>query len=179
MELDVLKLKRLCEGKTRSRVVQRTTKRLTTDEKGRQIYVDQPGAAGERKAAESVDDDDAPGLDEGKKHKTPEFVRHCVAAITEKPEDLKRVQQDAPGPEEGSPFAICYAKYKGNKRSLAAKHAKGEHHTVKQYEKALATLREDLARVRQQNVDRSQVIHSDVQVEVTPASRHCIRYIPE
>ena len=193
MELDKLKLKRLCESKKlkgriarttkaagglkaagKTKGVVRTTKRLTVDAKGNQIYAEQPGGAGAR---EATDDEDESHLDEGKKHDTPAFVRHCVTAITEKPADLERVEKDAPADTDGSPFAICWAKYKGDKRSLVAKHSRGEHHSVAQYEKSLATLREDVDRVRQQNASRTA---HDVAEEITltPTNRHLIRYTP-
>jgi hypothetical protein len=185
MELDNIKLKRLSESAKRlkGRVPRttaslvRTTKRLSTDKKGRQVYATQATADGSvSKEDTEVNDDEA--LIEGKKPKTPDFVRHCVTAITEKPKELARVQQDAPGPDEGSPFAICNAKYNNNKRSLAAKHSKGEHHSVGQYEKALEKLREDVEEARSQNVNRSTVLHSDVVIEATSTTRHLVRYAP-
>lgn len=72
----------------------------------------------------------------GREHRMPKFVQHCVAAITNDPQRLAKVKQ------KGSPFAICIAQYKRNTRSLAAKHSVGKHHTVKDYEIALAKLRE-------------------------------------
>lgn len=199
----MLKLKRLTEAKVAR--LGEPTKRLMTDSRGRQIYVDQPGgvkllgmkksrigrqAASKpksliamRKGKSKIEavQVDGEAIEEGdeKKHHTPEFVRHCVTAITEKPKDLERVKQDAPGSDEGSPFAICWAKYKGNKRSLAAKHAKGKHHTVSQYKKALATLREDLEKIRGENIDRRKIMHSDVGIDPAPSTRHLIRYAPE
>jgi hypothetical protein len=183
MELDKLKLKRLCEAKRLKGRIAKTTKamktlkakstrRLETNEKGAQVYASQPGLT----AATDVDGDDV--LGEGKQHQTPAFVRHCVTAITEKPKDLARVEKDAPGGDDGSPFAICWAKYKGNKKSLAAKHAKGEHHTGAQYEKALATLREDVEEARRDNAQRNTVVFNDVDVIPTASSRHLIRYAP-
>jgi len=97
-------------------------------------------------------------LDEGKKHQTPEFVRHCVTAITEKPETLSRVKAQAPEDTDGSPFAICYAKYKQNTRSLAAKHATGKHHTIKQYEGALKTLRTKTEELRATRPSRTSIV---------------------
>jgi len=193
MELDKLKLRRLCEAKRlKARVARtsktlkgiqqgnpkasrvKTTKVLTTNEKGSQIYASQPTIGGAAK--EAVEDD--VNLDEGKRPHTPEFVRHCVTAITEKPKELARVESGAPEGTDGSPFGICWAKYKGNKSSLAAKHSKGEHHTDSQYKKALATLREDVEEARRQNAGRSRLMFSDVEVSPTAANRHLIRFVP-
>ena len=182
MDLDMLKLKRLCEGKktrnavSRTTLARRNTKRLTTDEKGRQIYVDQSVGGGK---AEDVEDDDET-LAEGKKYRTPEFVRHCVAAIVERPKDLARIESQAPEGSDGSPFAICHAKYNENKRSLAAKHSRGDHHSTADYEKALAKLREDTEALRRQNEDRSEVCYSDAPpLPATRETRHLVRFIPK
>ncbi len=96
---------------------------------------------------------------EGKQHNTPEFVRHCVAAITSKPKTLDRVQQK----KDGSPFGVCYATYKKNKRSLAAKHSTGEHHTNKQYEKSLKTLSQEGADRRKSSDSRRHVVFEHVE----------------
>ena len=172
MKINELKLKRISEAKklnarvAKTSLARRTTKQLTTDEKGRQIYAQQA-------AKEDLDLEDS--LDEGKGHKTSDFVRHCVTAITERPKDLARVEAGKPG---GSPFAICNAKYNDDKRSLAAKHSKGEHHSDAQYKKALATLREGVIVARQQNEDRGDLFYSDVVTPVTSTNRHLIHYTP-
>lgn len=112
-------------------------------------------AINESDSSPSGDGVGAQVINEGeKKHRTPEFVRHCVTAITEKPKSLDRVQQK----KDGSPFAICHAQYKKDKRSLAAKHSKGEHHTNKEYEKALKTLRTKTEELRNQRAPRSSFV---------------------
>ena len=115
-------------------------------------------------------------LEEGKKKRphTPEFVRHCVAAITEKPEDLARIEQK----KDGSPFGICWSKYKKNKRSLAAKHSKGEHHTAKDYESALATLRNETREIRESRPSRKNIVFEE-QWEPRGEQRSQIRFSPK
>jgi len=170
MKIDKLKIKRISEAKklnarvAKTSLARRTTRQLTTDEKGHQIYA---------RTKEDLDLEDS--LDEGKGHKTSDFVRRCVTAITERPKDLARVEAGKP---DGSPFAICNAKYNDNKRSLAAKHSKGEHHSDAQYKKTLATLRESVTEARQQNEDRGDLFYSDVVTPVTSTNRHLVHYTP-
>jgi hypothetical protein len=120
-------------------------------------------------------------LQEGKKRPhTPKFVQHCVTAITEKPESLSRVKREAPKGSDGSPFAICWAQYKKKRRSLAAKHSKGEHHTVKEYKGALKTLRQETEEIRRARPSRSAIIFEAAgpdAIERTDRSR--IRFQPE
>lgn len=117
-------------------------------------------------------------LDEGKKHHTPKFVQHCVTAITEKPEKLADVEAGGPGGEKGSPFAICNAAYKKKTRSKAASHAKGKHHSVKQYKQSLATLRESLELVRKQNPLRHAMLFENTDYEPKQGARRYVRYAP-
>lgn len=114
-------------------------------------------------------------LEEGKKkHHTPKFVQHCVSAITEKPESLERVEKK----KNGSPFGICWAQYKKKRRSLATKHSQGKHHTVKDYEGALATLRKEAAEIRASRPSRSQVVFEVVQ-SPRKRQRALVRFAPE
>jgi len=176
MKIDELKLKRISEAKklntrvAKTSLARRTTKLLMTDEKGRQVYAKQ--SAKEDLDVEALDNED---LDEGKGHKTSDFVRHCVTAITERPKDLARVETGKP---DGSPFAVCNAKYNDNKRSLAAKHSKGEHHSDARYKESLATLRGRVDEARQQNADRGSVLYSDIVLPVSSDTRHLVRYVP-
>lgn len=179
MTLDDLKLKRLYEARSLKGRLGKT-RRLVTDAKGRQVYA--TGAEGGGTVDEVADEEKNASnqsggtLGEGKKsHHTPKFVQHCVSAITEKPESLNRVEAGGPKGEKGSPFAICHASYKKKTRSKAAAHSKGEHHSVKQYEKSLATLREDVERAREESVDRRAIFFSDVPQQAT---RRHIRFTP-
>mgnify|MGYP000990205397 CR=1 FL=1 len=95
---------------------------------------------------------------EGKDYKTPEFVRHCVTAITERPKDLARVESGRKG--DGSPFGICWSKYNKNKSSLDARHSTGEHHTNKEYEQALSKLREATEQLRAERPKRTAVAYA-------------------
>lgn len=114
-------------------------------------------------------------LSEGaKQHHTPEFVRHCVTAITEKPDSLDRVQQK----KDGSPFAICNAQYNKNKRPLAAKHSQGGHHTVKQYEKALSTLRQRREEAREARDSRRTIVFEGVPLDPKKGDRRRICFKP-
>ena len=94
------------------------------------------------------------GADEGKPYQTPKFVRDCVSAISEKPKTLSRISKK----EDGSPFAVCYAKYNNNKKSLAATHSKGEHHSNKDFEAAKSKLRNQVESLRKQRSDRRNVV---------------------
>lgn len=114
-----------------------------------------------------------------KKHHNPKFVRDCVAAITQNSEDLERVEQDAPGKEKGSPFAVCWAKYNKNKKSLAAKHSKGSHHTTKDYEAALKKLRESTEALRANRQPRSSItFDATPSAERKGHSRRDVHYKP-
>ena len=112
-------------------------------------------------------------INEGiEKHHTPKFVQHCVTAITQDTARLNQVQQK----KGGSPFAVCQAQYDKSKGSLAAKHSQGKHHSVKDYEKALATLRETVESRSRQNVDPRGVVYSPYQP--LTLSRNLIRFEP-
>ncbi|MDX1486861.1 MAG: hypothetical protein R3268_01575 [Acidiferrobacterales bacterium] len=119
-------------------------------------------------------------LEEGeKKHHTPKFVQHCVAAITEKPKELKRIKKGGNNGEEGTPFAICWDNYNKNKKSLAAKHAKGNHHSVKDYEKSLKKLREAREAARAKRVDPRQIVFETRAPEhIKREARRNIRFEP-
>jgi len=94
----------------------------------------------------------------GKRHHTPEFVQHCVTAITENPAKLADVEVGGEDGEKGSPFAICNAAYKKKTKSKAASHSRGAHHSVKEYEAALKKLREDTMTIRETRPPRGQII---------------------
>jgi hypothetical protein len=108
---------------------------------------------------------------EEKKHQTPKFVRDCVAAITEKPKELARIQQK----KDGSPFGICYAQYEKNKRSLAAKHSHSGHRASGNYEKALATLRNEREERRAERPSRRRVVFEHVEPQ-PPHHRRSVRF---
>jgi hypothetical protein len=130
-----------------------------------------------RHLLEMSDDEE---LQEGeKKHHTPKFVQHCVTAITEKPESLSRVEKQAPKGTDGSPFGICWAQYKKHRRSLAAKHSQGKHHTVKQYEGALAKLREETDALRKSRPSRSRIVFETLGDDPKGLSRRKVVFSPE
>ena len=137
MSLDNVKLRRL-EAKLGPRLYRKNASNQssgTFDENGAS---DQSGGA----------------LEEGEqKHHTPKFIQHCVTAITEKPEKMAKIKKQ----KDGSPFAICHAQYKKNKRGLAAAHSRGKHHTVVQYERALKKLKEETERVRASKRSRENI----------------------
>jgi len=179
MNLNELKLKRLTESETLTEIKTLRTKRkkiIKTTGKGARLPNRQvtPEMTTYR---EDDDQNDEVVMIEGAKPRTPEFVRHCVAAIVEKPADLERLKQGAPEGSDGSPFAVCWAKYNENKRSLAAKHSRGEHHTVAEYKTALKKLREGVEDARV--IDRSKIIYSDVQVAPAPIERNQIQFHPK
>jgi hypothetical protein len=182
MALEKLKLQRLCEAKKLRRLVGRRRRLVMDPKTKRQMYVtigDEEGAAPRNEAVEKNASNESGGtLGEGERPQTPAFVRHCVTAITEKPAELERIERDAPAGTDGSPFAVCWAKYNEDKASLAAKHAKGKHHTVAQYEKALGKLRENVAAAREESLDRSQIVFGDIQETIDPEDRRFVRYSP-
>lgn len=180
MTLNEIKLKRLAEASA-SKAKKGGGKQVRRDPKtGAQIYV----AKEEEDLPDSVvveydlDEDgnytNARVVSEGKKkHHTPKFVQHCVSAITNDPEKLADVEKK----KDGSPFAICNAQYNKDKKSLAAKHSQGKHHTVKDYENALEKLRESVEERAAHNVDPRSVSFTPVvgEQEVDPRS---IRFSP-
>lgn len=84
------------------------------------------------------------------KHDTPKFVQHCVSAIVNDPTRLRKLKT--------SPFAICNAVYEKNKRVLAARHATGKHHSIKEFEKALALLKARTKEMRESRAPRHSVL---------------------
>ena len=116
-----------------------------------------------------------------KPSRTPLFIKHCVAAIVQKPATLARVQAGGQEAGGGSPFAVCSATYNKDKRKLAADHsqqAKGEkkHHTLKDYEQALEKLREDN---RREKLDRSRVVFEQRDArELRRSDRRRITFVP-
>ena len=92
-------------------------------------------------------------IHEGSESRTPDFVKHCVSAIVERPKVLKRIKQK----KDGSPFAICYSVYNKNKRKLAALHSRGVHHTKKDFEKAIDALKEEIERLRMSREPRNKI----------------------
>lgn len=113
-------------------------------------------------------------VEEGKEHKTPEFIRHCVAAITSDPKKLAKVQEK----KDGSPFGICTAQYKKDKRALAAKHSRGDHHSSADYEKALATLRNEADELRAARPSRTNILFESQDTEPKKDGRRTVRYTP-
>ena len=110
---------------------------------------------------------------EGKKHETPKFIQHCVTAITEKPAAMARIARK----KDGSPFGVCTAAYKRNKQSLAARHASGEHHSVRDYEGALKKLRQEAAELRASRPSRSRIVFE--QLSEPKHQRSAVRFKPE
>lgn len=162
MNLDEIKVKRLTEGKKADEKKGgiKKVRRLPT---GTQVY------------ANEADDASDPLVEGEKKHETPKFVQHCVAAITSDPQKLAKVQAR----KDGSPFGICVAQYKKNPRTLAAKHAQGEHHTVKEYEKALKKLRESVEHHAAQNTRPSAVFFDPLAItEEASSATETIRFKP-
>ena len=157
MTLNDIKLKRLSEAtKKQTKKPARKLRRLAN---GSQAFVD---------VEESVN------VEEAKEPRTPKFVQHCVAAITQDPEKLAKVQQK----KDGSPFPICQAQYNKNKGSLAAKHSQGQHHSTQDYKNALATLREAVEQRSAQNVDPRSVVFGPRLEEGQTVDPRTIRYAP-
>lgn len=125
--------------------------------------------------AESAPEESVETVEEGEKSdETPTFVKHCVAAIASKDEvlgDLKR--------KKVSPFAICNATYNKNKRTLAAIHSRGRHHTAADYKRSLEKLREETEIARLSRPDRAQITFDANTTAPRHADRRKISYNPE
>jgi hypothetical protein len=154
-------------------------RQLMRTEIGKRVIIDEAMAFARETNTFTPAEQLSEGNEGKKKHHTPKFVQHCVAAITGEPESLERIEKNAPKGSDGSPFAICWAKYKSNRRSLAAKHAKGKHHTVKDYEKSLATLRQEAEKIRASRPSRRQIVFEHANVEPKGARRVLIEFRPE
>ena len=150
MTLSDIKLKRLMEAKA-TKAKKGGGKQVRRDPKtGAQVYTTKedenlPGSVVVEYDVEA-DGTYSNGriVSEGeKKHHTPKFVQHCVSAITEQPKDKQPAE----------PFGVCNAQFNKDKPALAAKHAKGSHHTVQDYQDALEKLREAVELRRRENVN--------------------------
>lgn len=65
-----------------------------------------------------------------KRARTPEFVRHCVIAISQSPDKVAQIKR------KGSVHGVCRATFERNKAVLTANHPKGSHHTTDAYHAA-------------------------------------------
>ena len=70
--------------------------------------------------------------------RTPEFVRHCVTAISQDPGKVAQIKR------KGTVHGICQATYDSNVSELSRRHPKGVHHTADEYHDAADKLGEAL-----------------------------------
>ena len=159
MNLNQIKRERLLlvEAKNSKNSKKTQAKKLRRLANGQQVYVDAAG----HKVDEDHEDAESPT--------TPEFVQHCVSAITQSVENLA----DTEYYENSLP-----ASYNDSEPSQDAARAQASRYSVKDYKDALTRLRESVEQRAAENVDTRSVVFGANVIDENAFDPHSIQFNP-